>query len=305
MSTSTMSANVFSVLACDVVDAIPKTVSKSVLKLVPKEETKKIKPVVVPDLQSNFPLLMFLFSDATNNEFHLYKTKISPDMKLKKSATTQDLNTRINRMGFTYPCLVWGTIIDAPELKKMLDNQYSLPEEYRHLHDLMCDDSIKSMKRQNVLILDFRRPHLKGNEYVYLQNHQQFFFGSVRESYLTQKSEVNGLKKVYDAICRVINFAELDKIILECHKFALTAADTEWINFRERHINQFKSAASVFEMTDDDVFERFLSIEDLKKEGEMVKLFKQEILEKYPKMKVEYDRKMLASEYYSAAFPSL
>lgn len=309
MSTSTMSANVFSVLTCDVVDAIPKTVSKTVSKTVPKavskEETKKTKPVVVPNLQGNFPLLLFLFSGATNNEFHLYKTKISPDMKLKKSATAQDLNTRINNMSLTYPCLVWGTTIDTSELNKMLDNQYPLPEEYRRLHDLLCDDTIKSMKRQNVLILDFRRPHLKGKEYVYLQNHQQFFFGSVRESYLTQKSEVNGLKKVYSAICRAINFAELDKIILECHKFALTGADTEWISFREKHIRQFKDAASVFEMPDSKVFERFPSIEDLKKEGETVKTFKQEILEKYPMMKLVYDRKMLATEHYSTAFPSL
>lgn len=297
-------SNMFDVLLLDEIKPFyPKSTSTTSKAI--KEETKKPKQSLIPVLQTMYSLVMFIFSGATNNEFYLSKLKISPSMKLKKNTTVQELNAKINKMGLSYDCLVWGSSIDTSELKKMLDNQYTLPEEYHHLRDLMCNDSIKSMKRQNVLILDFRRPHLKGKEYIYLKNHQQLFFGNIRESYLTKKSEVNGFKKVYDAICREINFVELNKVILECHKVALTCADTEWIDFRENQIKQFKDAASVFEMADSKVFERFPSFEDLKKEGEMAKTFKQEILEMFPKMKVKYDRKMLVGELYSDAFPIL
>ena len=303
MSASTMTANIFSVLS---LEEIKPFCSKNVSKTVPKEETTpKAKPVVPYALQSTFPLTMILFSGATNNEYVIGKTKISPEMKLKKSATAQDLNTKINKMGLSFPCLVWGTTIDTPELEKIVDNQYSLPEEYQHLHDLLCDDTIKSMKRQNVLILDFRRPHIKGKEYVYLQNHQQFFFGNTRKAYLDRKSEINGFKKVYDAIRHVVNLVELNKAILECQRYALTGTDNEWVSFREKMINQFKDASSIFEESDAKIFERFPTIEALKKEGEQIKLFKQEVLEMLPKMKLEFERKKLSKELYHVAFPSL
>ena len=308
-----MSTNAFSLLDCNVSEAISVIAKKETTSMASKTSkaskvSKTSMQSIISVLQSMYSLVMFVFSGATNNEFVIGETKISPKMKLKKNATVQDLNARINAMGLPYDCLVWDTTIDTPELKKMIDNQYSLPAEYQHLHDLMCDDTIKSMKRQKVLILDFRLPYLKGKQYAYLKNHQKLFFGSVRESYLIRKSEVHGFKKFYDNSCRGFNFAELDKVILECHKLVLTGADNEWIRFRENQIRQFKDAASVFEKSDAEVFKRFLSFEDLKKEVEMVRLFKDEIFEMVPKMKMEYDRKMLAMDVHNhkdEAFPSL
>lgn len=308
MSASIESVNVFSSLSLNAVEPfIPKIESKKKSVSKTTAVVKHQKDVIL-DLQNNYPLMLILFSGATNNEYVIGKTKISSDMKLKKNATIQDLNLKINSMKLPYSCVVWCSTINTPELKKMIDNQYSLPEKYHHLHDKMCDDTIKNMKSQKVIILDFRRPHLKGKEYVYLKNHQQFFFGSVRETYLTQKSEVHGFKNFYDNVCHKINFVELDKVILECHKCALTFDDTDWINFRENQIHQFRDAASVFEMSDKKVFERFTSFENLRKEAELVKNFKNEILEMLPKMKNKYDSKMLAMDVrinYDEAFPSL
>jgi hypothetical protein len=303
--TSTNTFNKFSVLSFA---AEPKVQKVSV----PKSADKKVKAskeMVVPDLQLQYPYVMFLFSCITNNEFVIFKTNFSPLLKLKKDATALDLNKAISKMGLPFSCLVWGTTINVPELKKMLDNQYSLPIEYQHLHDLVCKGDILGIKQhQNVLILDFRRPYLKGKEYVYLPNHKQFFFGSVREAYVSRKSEVNRLKKYYDDACRSFNFYVLDKAILECHKCALNSADTEWIDFRENLIHHFRDAAEVFNMSDAKVFERFSTFEDLLKEIEMVKLYKQEIIEMLPKMQHMYERKMLAADIRlckDEVFPSL
>jgi hypothetical protein len=279
---------------------IPKKVFISKMDVVPKK-------VVIPDIQTQYPLTMMCWSGSTNNEFVICKTKISSTLKLKKDATPFDLNAKINQMeGIPYACLVWSTTINTPELKKMIENQYTLPAEYQHLHDLLCDDTIKSTKNQNVFILDFRRPHLKGSEYVYLKNHQQFFFGSIRESYLDRKSEVNGLKKYYDNFYRHFNFSEVEKVISECHKFALTANDTIWIEYRENQLRLLKNAESVFELSVAKVFERFPSFEDLKTEIDMALLYKKELIEMLPKLKLEYDRKMIVQEVRNPeTFPKL
>ena len=314
-----MTDNIFSVLSLNSVDFQPKAASSATSSKIgskkvsiPKnvEVSKKPKDDGVYDLQSMYSLIMFVFSGFTNNEFVIGKINISPEMKLKKNATIQDLNTLINKMDLPFYCLVWGTSINTPELKKMIENQYKLPKEYQHLHDLMCDDNVKSMKRQNVIILDFRRPHLKGKEYVYLQNHQQFFFGSVRESYIIRKSNVNELKKEYYSVCHSFkfNFDKLDKVIFDLHMYALTGADTEWIEFRQNLIQQFRDAAEVFNLSDFKVYERFPTLEDLNKEAESVKYYIQEIMDMHPKMKKNYEGKMLADETkmnYDDAFPSL
>lgn len=279
-----------------------------------KDTAKKVAvPIVVPkkvavsDIQNLFPLIAIFWSGFTNNEFVVCKTKISSTLKLNKNATLFDLNAKINQMGdIPYPCFVWSTTINTSELKKMIENQYTLPAEYRHLHDLLCDDIIKSTKNQNVLILDFRRPHLKGSEYVYLKNHQQFFFGSIRESYLDRKSEISGLKKYFNNFYSHFDFSEIEKIILECHKLALTTADTIWIEYRENQLRLLKEATSVFELSDAKIFKRFPSFEDLKKEIDMALLYKKELIEMLPKLKLEYDRKMLIQEVHDPeAFPSL
>ena len=268
---------------------------------------KKVDISVIPDIQSQYPLTMTCWSGSTNNEFVIGKTKISPTLGLKKDATLLDLNEKINQMeGIPYDCLVWSENINTPELKKMIENQYPLPAEYQHLHDLLCDGTIKSTKCQKVLIIDFRRPHLKGCQYTYLKNHQQLFFGSARESYLNRKSEVNGLKKYYDNFCRHFNFSEVEKVISECHKFALTVNDSDWIKYRENQLRLLKNAVSVFELSDAKIFERFPSFEDLKTEIDKAFLYKNELIEMLPKLKLEYDRKMIAQEVRDPeAFPSL
>ena len=264
-------ANSFAVLPLTEVVAAPTIVKKVV---VPKNVDAP-KKVVEYDIQSQYPLIAIFWSGTTNNEFVICKTKISSASKLKKSSSLVDIHEMINKMeGIPYSCLVWATTINSPELKKMIENQYALPAEYQHLHDLLCDDAIKSTKNHNVIVLDFRRPHLRGSEYVYLKNHQQFFFGSVRESYIDRKSEVSGLKKYYDIFSRYFNFYEVDKIALECHKFALTTANSDWLKYREDQIRLLKDAALVFELSDAKVFERFPSFENLKKEIDMAHLYK-------------------------------
>lgn len=305
MSAAVETVNPFDVLSIESVVFSPSVKRVSI----PKHTVAFKKPeTVIPDLQSQYPLTMITFSGFTNNEFVISKTKISSALKLKKNASALELNEIINNMGLPYYCLIWCTSIDTPELNKLIENQYPLPSEYQDLYKLMCDDKIVNKKCQNVLVLDFRRKHIRGREYVYLLNHQQFFFGRTRESYLTRKSEVFGLKKYYDIFCQNFNFDELDKIILECHQYALTGADTEWINFRENLIHLFRDAASVFSMTDAKVFERFSNFENLKKEAEMVKLYMKEFFEMLPKMKKDYDRKMFAMDVHNnrdEMFPSL
>ena len=271
---------------------------------IPQKKTTP-KKVNVPDIQCQYPLTLITYSGTTNNEFFIGRTKISSVMKLNKNTSFSELETVINKMDLPYSCLVWSSTIDTPELEKMVSNQYPLPAEYQHLHDLMCDDTIKSMKRQNVLILDFRRTHIQGSEYVYLPNHTQLFFGNVRDSYLTRKSEVSGLKKYYEVFCHRFNFSEMEKVIFECHKYALTAGDSIWVNYREEQVKRLKEAASVFS-SDEQIFERFKSFEDLKKEIEMAFLYKKELLERLPKMKLEYNRKMIIDVKNSEEeFPSL
>ena len=278
---------------------------------VPKKATDPKKPSVpkkdiVLEIQTLFPLIAIFWSGSTNNEFVICKTKISSTLKLKKNATRDDLSAKINKMKGLYSCMVWNTTINTPELKMMIENQYALPAKYQPLHDLLCDDTIKSTKRQNVIVLDFRRPHLKGHEYVYLKNHQQFFFGSIRESYLDRKSEVNGLQKYYDNFYHRFNFPEFEKIAFECHKFADTFADADWLKYREDQIRLLKEADSVFELSDAKIFERFPSFEDLKKEIDQAIQYKKELEEMLPKMKSEYDRKMIVHEIHDPeAFPSL
>ena len=264
--------------------------------------------VVIPDIQNLFSLIVILWSGLTENEFIICKTKISSIFKLKKNATLFDLDEKINRMDdLPYSCLVWSTTIDTPELKKMIENQYTLPVEYRYLRSLLCDTTtIKNTEKQNVLILDFRRRHLKGCEYVYLKNHKQLFFGYTRESYLERKSKVNGLKKYFFNFYRRFNFSEAEKIASECHKFALTTFDKSQIEFCENRFHLLKEAKSVFELYDAKILRRFPSFEALKTEIDMVLLHKKELIEMLPELKLKYDRMMIVQEVSDPeAFPSL
>ena len=267
--------------------------------------------LIVSNVQSHFPLIAIIWSGSTNNEFVICKTKISEEissaLKLKKFTTLSDLKVKINHMeSIPYSCLVWSSTINTPELKKMIENQYTLPAEYRQLHDLLCDDTIRYTANQSVLILDFRRPHLKGSEYVDLKNHQKFFFGNARKSYLERKSEVRDLKKYYFNFCRQFDFSNVEKIAFECHKFDLTATNSSWIEYRENQLRLLKDAKSVFDLSDAMVVKRFPSIEDLNKEIKMALLYKKELIELHQKLKLEYDRKMLIHMLNDPeSFPSL
>ena len=294
---------------------------------------------VVPDLQSQYPLTMILFSgyddwfDFRNSSmFILGKTEFKPP--IKKNMTLEELEKMINSMDLLFFCSVWCSFIDTPELNTMLFKRYINPEdtEYKRLYNIVCNREIENKTRQNVLILDFRYFACRRLEAVSLDK-KKFFFGKARETYIDKKKlekereilkkilmeqqekrmkksqmqifmeqrilKINSLKRYFDTFCQNFDFDSLEQVILECHKYALSDADTLWINLRQDAIQKFKALERLFNVFDmpyyqhyDRVLTRFASVEDLQKEFEMIEIYRDEILEMYHKMKIEYKKVM-------------
>jgi len=159
----------------------------------------------VPDLQSQYPLTMILFSGyddwfdfRNSNMFILGKTEFKPP--IKKNMTLKELEKMINSMGLPFSCSVWCSFIDTPELNTILFKRYIIPEdtEYKKLYDIVCNREIENKTRQNVLILDFRCFACCKLEAVSLDK-KNFFFGKARETYIDKKKlekEREILKKI-------------------------------------------------------------------------------------------------------------
>ena len=119
------------------------------------------------------------------------------------------------------------------------------------------------------------------------------------------KKEVKGIKSYVKVFLHQFDYPKVKDNFTRIHLYALTVGDSTWIEYRENQVRRLMTFI-LDPRFPYNISENYSSFEDFKTEIRMMYLYKKELIEMLPKMKMEYNRRILIQEINDEeAFPSL